>query len=531
MTSFGGREWRRWMPGASIVVLVAYQFAWLSPTNFHGWDEWLLLWLVSRGIVSFPYANRPLALVWNLPASLAESPVAAHFVLHGIYLALSGVLTFLIVRRLAPDRPVLAWMAGAFAAVWAPRDRLRLATVQMLAYSGFTVGLLLAIYMLVEWWGRRRWWLLVGACAMAVVTVRGYEGALPLLLGAPLLMAPLAPRRAGWSWVPGWYGALGVAAMQIIVPPGAAPASLEYQLRLGVDLDPVGLAGRMLQHYGSGLLPLVQTPGHELARGAVLPAVVLFGVALADLVRHTEAPFRDRRAYALAMGLGLALASLGWAAFAASPALTTPDRTQMLPAPGLGLFLAGAALWLGSWFPERWRLVAVMALGGWVVWVATARVLAMQSRWDTRSTFAAQRRLLRELTRLAPDLRPHTLVVLLDRTGAWGPIDFPFAVEYIYAGNASGYLWGSKTFLYTTELTPAGAIRRPHPSVVRPWRWPPTLHRYDEVVFVRYAADGTVTLFNEWPGRILPQPAGALYAPESRILQGRVEPPSRAVLR
>jgi hypothetical protein len=46
------------------------QFAWVQSTNFWGSDEWLHLSLTSRGIIDFPYANRPLMLLWSLPAAL-----------------------------------------------------------------------------------------------------------------------------------------------------------------------------------------------------------------------------------------------------------------------------------------------------------------------------------------------------------------------------------------------------------------------------------------------------------------------------
>jgi hypothetical protein len=516
---------------ATVLLLVGSQFAWLSPTNFHGTDEWLILSLVSRGIVAFPYANRPFALAGSLPAALFDDPVTPHFALHGLYLATTGILVFLIVRRLAPDQVLLGWLAGVLAALWAPRDRLRLATVQMVAYSGFMVGLLLALILLVEWWRRRRWWWLGAACVVAWATVRAYEGALPLLLGAPLLLARFAPVRAGWSWAPGWYAALGVALAQMVGLLDPGPGRLDYQARIGLDPSLLPMAGRLLHHYGLGLLPLVQAPPYALAGASALPTLAAFWAALAYVLLRWQAPTRERRAHAVAMVLGLALAGLGSAPFAVSAALTTPDRTQFLPAPGLGLFLAGAALWLGSWLPTRWRPFAVAALGGWVVWVGTVRVVAMQRRWDTRSTFGAQRQSLRQLTRIAPDLRPNTLVVLVDRTGSWGPHDFPHAVEYLYARRATGHVWGLRSFLCEVELTDAGVLRRPHPAVRGPWRSPPTRHRYDEVVFVRYAADGTLHLFDHWPSRVLPQPPGSAYAPRARIVEGGPEPRSRAVLR
>jgi hypothetical protein len=158
--------------------------------NFYGFDEWLILSLVSRGIVSFPYANRPLMLAWNLPRTSGQNPLGAYYVLHGTYLALSGVVVFLLVRRLAPRRPGLAWLAGAFAATWAPRDRLRLDTIQMLAYSGFMVGMLLSLLLLVEWWRSAKWLALATGCVLALATARGYEGVFPLLLGGTASAGP-----------------------------------------------------------------------------------------------------------------------------------------------------------------------------------------------------------------------------------------------------------------------------------------------------------------------------------------------------
>ena len=520
--------WKRcWVPATAIVVLTWSQFAWVSATNFLGHDEWLVLSLTSRGIVSFPYANRPLTMVWNLPTALFRDPLTAHYVLHGTYLSLTGVLVFLLVRRLAPERVVLAWMAGAFAATWAPADLLRLDSVHTLAYSGFVVGVLASHLLLLEGWSRRRWWVVAAACVLALVTVRGYEGVLPLLLGGPLLLAWLARPRPGWTWVLPWYGALAAGGLQML---GAPAETAVYQAAFESDLNPLHVAGRLLQHYGFELLPLVQTPRTRLSAAAAIPSLAMFWVALMLFRREVRAI--DRRRDAAAMGVGLAVAGLGSLAFAALPSMTGPLRTQFLPAPGIGLFLAGVSLWLASWLPERWRLLGVAALSGWVMWVGTACVLALQRQWDMKSLFPQQNRLLRELTRLAPDLRPNTLVILVDRTDAWRPFAFQHAIEYMYEGRASGHLWGPReNFLTATTVTDAGVVREPLAAIRGPWRSPPTFHRYDEVVLVRYSADGAVMILDHWLGRLPPLPAGAFYAPQARIVRGRPEPLSRAVLR
>ena len=53
-----------------LLVVFGAGYAVVSPANFSGWDEWLVLDLTSRGIVSLPYENRPLSLAFNLPGSL-----------------------------------------------------------------------------------------------------------------------------------------------------------------------------------------------------------------------------------------------------------------------------------------------------------------------------------------------------------------------------------------------------------------------------------------------------------------------------
>ena len=146
----GGVGTRSRVAAAAAVALVgATPFLWVRATNFRGYDEWLIVSLLSRGIVSFPYANRPLNLLWALPAwALAPDRLSGFLVVHVAWLALSGALVFLLVRRIAPGNPALAFLAGAFTTVWAPSDPTRPASVQMIVYSGCTCGALLSAWLL-----------------------------------------------------------------------------------------------------------------------------------------------------------------------------------------------------------------------------------------------------------------------------------------------------------------------------------------------------------------------------------------------
>ena len=68
MTEPAPRRGRVLVPVLGILALFAAQYALIRDTNFQGADEWLHLSLLSRGIIDFPYANRPLMLLWSLPA-------------------------------------------------------------------------------------------------------------------------------------------------------------------------------------------------------------------------------------------------------------------------------------------------------------------------------------------------------------------------------------------------------------------------------------------------------------------------------
>jgi hypothetical protein len=137
-----------------VVLLAVYAVFWIQfrivrPENFGGIDEWMILSLVSRGALDIPYANRPLGLLFNLPAALFPAHLlGASFLLHAHYLVLGGLLTSLLLLRLAPDRPDWPLLAGVFAATWAPSDLLRLNSIYSSAYSGVTAATVLAFLLL-----------------------------------------------------------------------------------------------------------------------------------------------------------------------------------------------------------------------------------------------------------------------------------------------------------------------------------------------------------------------------------------------
>jgi hypothetical protein len=520
---------------AAVAALAACHFAWIRPTNFLGFDEWMIVWLTDRGIVSQPQAGRPIVLAWSMPAALlAPHRLYGYHVLLGAYLALSGVLVFALCRAVGPRLRVVAPLAGVLAAIWAPLDYQRLATVHMTLYGGLTFGTLLTLVLFLGSVRRSSLLLLAAAAGVALFTAFSYEATLPLLFVPPLAAAMAWPGfRRRTTWAAAWAAVVALGTL----PAAAAylrPRSAAYQEAYGLDLNAFRIAGRLLQHHAFDLWPVLSTPISEVA---VLPAAICAAALIVMIVAtRSEAPPApgppERLPLALAAAAGLGLAALGHLMFIASPGLTTPNRTQFLCAPGTAIFLAAAVALLASVLRERWRLAAVAAMGAWIVGVSAGRTAAHQRIWDTRTAYPAQVHLLSRLVALAPDVKPNTLFVLLDGRGEWpDTYGFDHAVRYLYEGRARGHVWGARSFLYNTTFGADRIRREPREDIRAAWDDIPSVHGYDETIAVRHAADGSVSVLDRFPARVAAVPAAQAYDPSSRLVSSRREPPARRILR
>jgi hypothetical protein len=546
--------------GLVLAGVWATQFAWIAPTNFTPTDEWLYVSLTSRGIVDCPHMQRPLALLWALPGALLPHRFVGFHLTDGAYVLLTGWLAFLLARRLAAGDVLLALLAGTFAMAWAPRDMNRLVTVQATVAAGPAAAALLAFVLLVESWVRSNRRLLVLACVVAFVTLRSYEATAALLMGGPLLVLWMGGVRSRRSWL--WAGAfgsvvvLGVALTALVLRrPDAS-----YQFALGFDPRPLPVLGRLAMQFGFHLLPLFSLPPAFWTAG-VLVAVAVFalgyGLVAASVdgrdVRPKQAgpvvenshplPLRgdwrglvkgggsmNERLAGLA-GLGAILAALGYLPFCLLASIQSATRTQFLSGPGIALLLAAAAILLSSLAPARWQSATAGVLGVWVVALGTGNTLTMQGLWTGMSAYPAQTSVLRQLTAHAPDVRPHTLLVLLDEEGAFPAVfTFRHAVGYLYDRRAAGVVWGASDYLYSFSFDAEGVRLEPWPAIRKAWRDEPTRYGYDEVVVARRGADRQLVLLRDWPASLPALPSSARYDPEARIVRGGAPVPAQRIL-
>lgn len=525
------RSLRNLLGPTALAAVLLSQMAWVSPTNFWGHDEWVIQYLLSIGVIDVPHANRPVSLIWELPIPLLmPDDFRAWTVLYGLYALGSALLLGAICRRLVPARPLLAFTVPALFLVWSPSDPFRLACVERTEYIAFTFGTLLASWAFVESWTRRSETLLAAGILVAFVTVRSYEGTLPLVLVWPLGVAwALRERSRDFArWAATWLSFAGLAAL-LVVMPVLVPIGPSYQQRIGFDPDPWRVLGRFANQYAFHLGPLVQPSLAELAVPAVAIAAAIF-LAGAWLVRHVTPETRDGTSDCRSMLLGLALAGAGYVLFTFNVE-TGAWRKEFLAGPWIALFLGSAASFTASWAREHWRQPAQALLVAVVVAMGTGRTMQMQGVWDHLSFYGVQTSLLRGLTTAVPDVRPHTLFVLLDTGGAWrSTFGFRLASRYLYEGRASGWAYGTPMAMFPSRFTVLGVVSDPWPDVQQAWREPPTLHRFEEIVVVRHGPEGRVKVAPSWPAELPPLPAGARYDPSSRILPVSGSYPARAIL-
>lgn len=515
-----------------IVAVFWCGWALVSPRNFGGYDEWLIVDLVSRGIVGVPYANRPLVLLWAVPPAWLLAPdLRAYHVFEGAYLCAAGLLCLGLGLRLLPRWPFLAFVAAVFSTCWAPLDRVRLDVVLMTSYAGNTAATLGSLLLYVDAIRGRSWPRLAAALLLGLVAARAGEVVLPFLALAPLL-AWTTPRPQPRAFVLLWLAMVAAAGALTVAPLLAKAPQASYQLgALGLEAGPLGVLARLGMLLRFELAPVVLVSPRELAHPAVALASVSFLLPALWLARRTSVDLPPARDLYALMAAGGVLAVVALGPYAASGGVLTPDRTQLLAAPGIGLLLAAALARVAVALPRRLAAACLVASATWVVAVATGRVQALQEEWHGQSFWPAQNDTLVRLTRLVPDVRGGTFVLLIDEGGAW-PATFTFrhAIRYIYRDQAGGAVWGGLPFLYPISFEPAGVRSEPWPVIRRAWRVDARLHAYHEVIVARRSASGSVSVEDHWPRELPPLPAGAAYDPWARVAPGGAPPPERRIL-
>ena len=523
-----------WRHFAAVALVLIGQYSLIGTRNFGETDDWVVLSLASRGVTGLPYANRPLMLLWSVPAALLPLSFETFYILNALYLLIAGWAVLVLIHRLTGATTV-AVLAGMFTTFWAPADGSRLITAWGTTMNGPNAAVWVALLLLCESARVGKPLGLLAAGAAALAAIRSYEATLPLLAAGPIVYAWFLPReRRLFGWAAGWAAVIAVGAALVFWPAlTGATAEVGYQASMGLDVRPSAVLGRLARYLSAHVVPAVQPwrgpYGAAALRGALACAagwVVAFGL------RPPAAPpliVLGRLAAA-----GLLWAGLAYAPYTLSGAFPTFARLQFFSTPGVSVLLAASVHLLARALPS-YRAAAVAALGVWVSANGAARVARLQAAYDAGlNYFPAQDRLLGQLVSFAPQLRRGTLVVLMDGVATF-PASFSFhhAVRTLYEGRAGGFAWGAAdaeaNMLYRVHFTPEGVYHVPWTMIARAWDERPHRYAYHELFIVRAQAQELIAMTN-WPPELPPLPAGAEYSPGDRILHGETPATARRLL-
>jgi len=502
------------------------QFVWVSPTNFGGYDEWLILNMASQCVLSIPNANRPLGFLWHLaPGPLAGHGFVGFWWAHAAYLSLTGVVVLWAALRLAPGCLWAAFLSGTFAAVWAPADLARLSTVQMIINSGSTFAAFLAVALLIESRVRGSRLLLAVAIATAVLAALSYEASLGVILAAPILLLLLPPRSGLWVWIGAWEIVAVAMVIRFVVSTLSVSGGSYQAAIIGVDLVPHRMIARLIRQFAHHLLPLSGARvsiGGEAALSGLIFLTACLGVIAVVGRRAPAAGVPPRRCLAL-VGVGLLLAAVAYAPFTLGRLIQGANRTELLAAPGIGIFLGFMAQALASRTRPAWRTPLFLLAGTWVIMLGTAHVVQMQRAWSALSYYTPQVTTLRQIVQLAPDVRRGTLLLLIDSAPrpTW-PASFGFrhAIAHLHEGRAVGHVFGAATVFHPIRFGEDAIHIGADPLIASAWRSPASQHRYEETVALERGEDGSVRISEEWPVALPALPPGSSYRPIDRLLPG-----------
>jgi hypothetical protein len=364
-----------------------------------------------------------------------------------------GMLVFLILRRFLGAGSLMPYVAGALVIVHSSDGALQ--WVGQLNQFGFIFWMLLAFYLLTiaaTASTPRNLPLLLGACFFEYMSLWSYESQLPIILVYPLALLLLARGlRPGWKkWcglTAAWYLVPG-AYLWITLHKYLRSAGVSYQesvMRTGWSA--ISLASDWWFNIAASLEfwtwrrePIPPGSTTLLSILAAL-AFIATGVAIVRIVRERDGstiPAR-LRTYWVLLAAGVLLVALSFPVYLLLGSARGLWRTQFLSGIGSGIVwtaalgLASMAIW-----KKTFRPVALLVLGAVIVYFGTESAITKGA--VHRNIWDRHRAVMVEILRIAPSVKPGTVVVLTDVPKNQDPFGhnmwFDLAIRLSYPGIA-----------------------------------------------------------------------------------------------
>lgn len=333
-----------------------------------------------------------------------------------------GMLAFLIIRRLVPSSPLLAFAAGALVLAHASDHALN--WVGQLNQFGVIFWMLLSIYLLVlalqQVDGLRRAVATGGAAWAAYMSLWSYESPLFIIVLVPVLvllylgvtreriMATglylLVPLYYGLKNLSRYVGGEGATYQESVLRDDRNPGVLIGDLWFNIE------SSLRFWDWGEGLPPL-SGGDRSMLWGLIAAMTFLVGAVAVTLLAEPSKNETSARQLAL---LGLGAAAVVVASFPAYLVLTSARqlwRTQFLAGAGTGILLAVLVSLIAIRARHRLARAAIVGLGGAVI-VFYGVQASYQAASFHYGIWDRHRDAVAEILHAAPRVKEQSMVVL-----------------------------------------------------------------------------------------------------------------------
>lgn len=359
-----------------------------------------------------------------------------------------GLLVFLILRRFFPSTPLIPYVAGGLVLLHA--SDLALGWVGQLNQFGFIFWMLLAFYLLLEAFLADTTVaaiaLAFGACFFEQMSLLSYEGQLLLLLIFPVLLAFKTAGR--------WRRLIVLSAAWYVFPAGYIYFTVKRYLHgsglvyqetvMRKDWSATGLVSDWWFNIAASL-EFWRWPRNGLETSvslAVAAALILAGGGVAILF-WTK---RDRRAgmfleagsaWLRLLAAGIVAVILSFPVYLLLAAPRSLWRTQMLSGIGASLVFTALLGLVSIQLPRRAAKATVLLAGGTAIAYCGSLTALQLGAWH-RGMWERHRTAIIEVLRLAPSVKPGTVIVLTDVPKDGDPFEdqvwFDVALRLVYPG-------------------------------------------------------------------------------------------------
>lgn len=504
-----------------------------------GWEGFLYPYDPSRPFMSLPF---------HLAYLLSDGSYFSLHLLFGVFVWLTGFLTYLLVKNFLPAAEFLSFVAGAIAMTHGGDGSINL--LPMIVVRQAVVCILIGILLFRIAWQTGRAVLFIPVTLAQGVSLWTYEpGLLPLLFGPVLIYQKGVPLRRFVLWGVAWSAVpmLHVASLFVryILLGKVSYQSKQLAGHWSVS-DMITTLWSLITHglafwrWPVQWFRLLQGCVSAIQQQITVPLVIgaLGFAACALIVRRLpqgrEAAFRSAPAF---------LVSLFCLVLAYLPFLTLGGvgawRTQFYAAVPASIVLAVAVLSIDRWLHGRSFLAVVLctAVVASGLWCGLVSQIEQSQRWTP------YRKVMSGIVQAAPRLRDDTFVALVGTPAGYfrtlcknGPPNPPFedtmwfnsALQVLYPNTRLvGIFWGED------GVSPGSIQYKFDANGTRLDRATVTVKRaafgYDQVIAFAYDAEKGAVLLPSFPWTRIPGSVlNDKYDPMKRVLPG---PPPKETLR